>query len=293
VHLDELLQLEDRVRRKLALAAASVGVAEPPIQGGAVGEQVFSETRKEIDRIEREDPDIFEKGGTDSAAQTGEEYRQVLRKHLEGNPKRLLTELPWRAGSGMIKGTQSGHFFCAKVGDKAFLRFVPIEAQAGEDVIQEIGTCLRFIECDETTERELPDSSFDRAFEAWELARESIWGLWDYYTDPKNLQPKVRRLNREVDDFLQNNPPPEFDRERLECASDAVMGPWSRREENKLRAVWNEEYPSNEEKAKALVIAVEASGIEPYEVPEKYPKIDKEEVRLICWLAVQAESDGG
>ena len=106
------------MRRKLALAAASVGVAETPIQDGAQRDQSFSETREEIERILSEETDIFEKGGTDSAAQTGEEYRQELRKALNSNVRNDIVELPWKAGSGMVKGDRAGHFFCAKVGDQ-------------------------------------------------------------------------------------------------------------------------------------------------------------------------------
>ena len=40
--LDSLLMLEERVRRKLALAAASVGVADAPIEEGAQRDQSFS-----------------------------------------------------------------------------------------------------------------------------------------------------------------------------------------------------------------------------------------------------------
>jgi hypothetical protein len=68
------------------------------------------------------------------------------------------------------------------------------------------------------------------------------------------------------------------------------MSPWPRREENKLREVWKQEHPSNEAKAIALVDAVKATGIEPYEQPERYPKIEGDEVRLICWLAIRAET---
>lgn len=50
-----------------------------------------------------------------------------------------------------------------------------------------------------------------------------------------------------------------------------------------------EEHPSNQTKALALVEAVEATGIEPFEQPERYPKIEKEEVRLVCWLAIHAQ----
>jgi hypothetical protein len=59
------------------------------------------------------------------------------------------------------------------------------------------------------------------------------------------------------------------------------------REENKLRLVWKEEHSNIQAKAEALIKAVEDTGIEPFEQPDRYPKIDLDEVRLICWLAVQ------
>jgi hypothetical protein len=70
------------VRRKLAQAAASVGVETPPIEGARAGEQTFAETRDEIEKLRREDPTIFEDGGSEEAAQTGELYRQELRQAL-------------------------------------------------------------------------------------------------------------------------------------------------------------------------------------------------------------------
>ena len=67
------------------------------------------------------------------------------------------------------------------------------------------------------------------------------------------------------------------------------MSPWPMREESKLRVVWKEEFPTFQAKALALIKAVEDTGIEPFEQPERYPKIDLDEIRLICWLAVQAD----
>lgn len=287
--LDSLLNLEGRVRRKLALAAASVGVAQSPIQDGAQADLSFAETREEIEKIESEGTDIFEKGGTVSAAQTGEEYRQELRKALVANLKDTITDIPWKAGSGFVKGETAGHFFCAKVGAQTYLRFVPAAAETEEDVVEELGTCLRLIECEEDTDRYLPDSVREAAYRAWELAQENIWRNWDYFTDPKNLQPKVRKLNREVDAFLLDNPPTDVDRAKIDQVSETLMSPWPMREENKLRVVWKEEYPTYKAKALALIEAVEETGIEPFEQPERYPKIDLDEVRLICWLAIEEE----
>ena len=61
------------------------------------------------------------------------------------------------------------------------------------------------------------------------------------------------------------------------------------REEIKLREVWKEEHASNQDKARALIKAVQDTGIEPFEQPERFPKIEREEVRLVCWLAIQAD----
>ena len=289
--LDELLKLEDRVRRKLALAAASVGVADAPIEGSAVRDQSFSENREEIERIQREEADIFERGGTDSAAQTGEEYRQELRNALVTRRKDEILEIPWKAGSGMVKGDRSGLFFCAKVGARTFLRFVPEGATAPEEVVQEVGTCLRLIECSEETERVVGESTLERAFQAWDLARQNIHAWWDFYTDSKNLQPPVRKLNLLVEDFLLENPPAGMDQDELDEVSNTLLSPWPRREENKLREVWKQDFPSAQEKALALIQAVEETGIEPFEQPERFPKIGEDEVRLVCWLEVLAEPD--
>ena len=114
--LDRLLNLEQRILDKLAIAAASVGVAAP-IEGAAHGRQVFTETRDEIEKLLAEDASLYERGGTVGAAQTGEEYRQTLRKALEQDRERIV-RLPWKAGSGMVRGARRGVFFCAVVGER-------------------------------------------------------------------------------------------------------------------------------------------------------------------------------
>jgi len=287
-HLDELLKLEIRVRRKLMLAAASVGVPQTPIEEGATGAQIFTESRKEIEQIANETTEIFEKGGTAAAAQTGEEYRQELRKALSGDLRHNIADLPRMSGSGMVRGNRSGHFFCATIGPRVYLRFVPDDAQPDGNLIEELGTCLRLIECDETTPRIAPD--MERAYHAWELACAHIWKAWDFFTDSANLQPKVRKLNREVDEFLSENPALDVDQAKLDRISDILLSPWPLREENKLREVWKEEHPSDQNKALALIKAIEKTGLEPFEQPARFHKIEKDEVRLICWLRIQAES---
>ena len=64
--LDALLGLEARISRKIAMAAASVGIVSP-IESQSSENRDFSETREEIERLLAEDPSLYERGGTESA----------------------------------------------------------------------------------------------------------------------------------------------------------------------------------------------------------------------------------
>ncbi|MBI2822536.1 MAG: hypothetical protein HYX74_09955 [Acidobacteria bacterium] len=209
--IDALLNLEARVRRKLAQAAASVGVEDAPIEQGATGDQSFAETREEIEKLHRADASIYEAGGTEGAAQTGEEYRQELRRALERYGE-AIRGLPWRTGSGMRKGERAGHLFCAAAGDRIYLRFVP--RGPGDELIGELGTCLRLLECSEATPRVLSEEMALAAYDSWARARQSIFDAWTFETDPANLQPKIRKLNRDVAAFLRASPPPDVEGDR-------------------------------------------------------------------------------
>ncbi len=274
------------MRAKLARAAASVGIEVSPIERGAEGQQSFTESREEIEKLHRGDTSIYEAGGTESAAQTGEEYRQELRKALIRREAEIVG-LPWKAGSGLAKGQQRGHFFCVSVGDRIYLRFVPF---AGGQTVSEIGTCLRLIECQENTERVMPDDLRRGAYSAWERARQNIFAAWSYETNPANLQPKLRKLNRDVADFLRAHLPAGIEQARLDRCLDAVESPWSKREENLIRDVFKSAYASDEERARAVIEEVERIGLEPFQAPDALPPIQPDDIHLICWMAIEADA---
>lgn len=287
--LDAMLRLEERILRKLAMAAASVGVMRP-IEHAPTGEQVFTETREEIERLLKEDATLFERGGTAGAAQTGEEYRQTLRKALAEDRERI-TRMPWKAGSGMITGKERGVFFCAQVDDRTYLRFLRADEdwaprQGDGAVVSEAGTCLRLIECEPDTPRSVPDVLEDRIYDFWETARRNIWDSWMLQTDPVNLQPKVRPLNQRVAEFIRANPPIDHDAARVSQALDILESPWPRREETQLRGWFESEKLAGPEKAKDMVEQILTTGIEPYRQAPLLPPIELDDVQLICWMAV-------
>ena len=208
--LDALLALEERIRAKLAQAAASIGVESEVIPDGAVSNQVFTETREQIEALRREDAALLENNGEQANAYSGEEYRQELRQGLNEYGEEL-TSLPWACGSG-FKGLHRGHFFCAKIGDTPYLRFVPAD---GGDIIDDRLGCLRLITCEPSTERHLPDDLRMGAYAAWDKARDHIHAEWTFFTDPANVQPQVSSLLRRAAQHLRTNPPPDVTLENL------------------------------------------------------------------------------
>ena len=134
--LDDLLGLEEHLRRKLTQAAATVGVGA--VLPGQVGvDRDFTETREEIERLRREEAGLFERGGTRAGALSGEEYRQVLRQALEDAGLAAdIDRLGWGSGSGMAAlppGRGPGYVFCARVVDRErpLFRYVELAPASG------------------------------------------------------------------------------------------------------------------------------------------------------------------
>ena len=297
--LDRLLDLERRILDKLAMAAASVGVAAP-IEGAAQGGQVFTETREEIERLMAEDTSLYERGGTTGAAQTGEEYRQTLRKALETDHERTKN-LPWKVGSGMRKGLRRGVFFCAVVGresdfERTYLRFVTAgdgwRSQSSTDAIErEFGTCLRLIECVADTPTWYPEGLRERAHDFWDVARNDILLDWMRETDPANLQPYIRPLNRRIAAFIRANLPPDMPEERLNQALDILESPWPRREEVLLRDWFDAGQHEGVALSRFVVDQVLETGLEPVMPPQPLPPILPEDVELLCWMGIEQHGD--
>jgi hypothetical protein len=260
------------------------------VQGGAVGRQVFTEAREEIERLLHEDATLFERGGSGAAGQTGEEYRQTLRRAIEQNHHRV-PRMPWGIGSGMVKGAKQGVFFCASVGERTYLRFVPTDGKwhAFDDemrIVREIGTCLRLIECEEATPRHVPNALNEAVFDVWAVAQRDIWSAWMRETDPANLQPKVRPLNQRVAEFIRANRPPDDDGNVVNKALDILEAPWPRREEILLRDWFHDEATTGVDKARMLVNRILDTGLEPFNQPQLLPPIEPSDVELVCWMGL-------
>ncbi len=282
--LDALLDLESRVRRKLAQAAAAVGVEHEVIPGAATSDTVFTETREEIEALRHEDPTLFENAGEDPSAHSGEEYRQELRKGLERFGDRLMS-LPWAAGSGFRGGAQRGQFFCARIGDRVFLRFVP---EGGVDLVRDTLGCLRLITCGEDTPREISAEMGQHVYTAWEKARRDIFQEWSFATDPMNLQPKVRPVFRAAADHLRRYPPRGVVQQDIDRVIESVEAPWGVRIERQIRSALESSSTDPYALSAAIVRTVRELGLQPFTAPKPLPPIEENEVALVCWMSVDA-----
>jgi len=281
-YTEQLLRLVDRIKRKLALAARTIGEEAPPIVGGEKGTQVFSDTL-EIKELQNENSRIFEDGGTRSAAQSSEEYRQILRKELEIQ-KNNIENLTWHAGTFVKRSDIEGYVFFAKIGKKNFLRFVP--KNKNDKIIREIGTCLRYVECDPDTKLVHSKKLNQEVFDAWDRAQKDIFDEWNFFTDPQNLQPKVRKINRDIQEHLTKHYPQNIEDTNFNRALECLLSPCSIREEKILREILKDENIAPEEKSRLLIKKIEEIGLEPYKKVNTFPEINLNMINLVCWIGL-------
>jgi hypothetical protein len=303
--LEALLALEERIRRKLAQAAATIGIESEVVPGGAVSDRVFSETRAEIEALRLEDARLFETSGTDPAALSGEEYRQELRRAM-GILEDEIKRLPASAGSGFAGGRRDGNFFCARVGERVFLRFIrrgatmeEYEKEQGASsgdrraeeldapvVVGDTLTCLKLIHCEELTPRDLTEADHAEVYEAWSVARRDILEDWQWFTDPANLMPKVERLFRRMAEHVRRYPA-DLSQEEQDSLIETLEAPWDMRTRRAFGGIFDPEAKDPDEVTTRIREMVQERGMMPFRVPNALPIISEDEVRLVCWMAVK------
>jgi len=287
--LDDLLELEHRVKKKLRQAARSIGVTGGVIPDMDTLNQNFAEKVEDVESVYDEDKEFYESGGKSAAAYSGEEYRQELRKGLEERENQI-SGLPWAAGSG-FRGEHPGYFFSARIGDEVFTRFIPKGIEDEDEIVEDTLTCLKRIECTEETERAIPGEMRENLYDAWKTARANIYSQWQEQTDPQNVQPEIRKLFREVGEHLREHWPDDMIEDKLRETVESVEAPWGRRYEKELREVYEDESLGPVEKSRRLVGKVEELGLQPFQAPDPLPPIEEDEVKLVCWMIVAPRNE--
>ena len=289
--LDDLLNLEQRLRRKIAQAAATVGVGKI-LPDQASTDVVFAETREEIERLRNADASLFERGGTARGALSGEEYRQQLRQALENAElAERIQQLPWGSGSGMATATGDGpgYVFCIRVGDwpQPVFRYVSLADPADPEVVSDTLACLdrAYPAQGFDTPRALDDDTHRWLFDAWPVAASDVLEKWNHLADKANLEPRLPPALARAADIVRDHAPDRLTQEEIDRAVDTLSAPYPERTVRTLRAaIHGSTDPA--EQAELILGVIRDLGLEPYTPPEPLPEITEDDIHLVCWLAL-------
>lgn len=292
--LDALLELEARLEAKLALADAAVGAGEV-LPGRGPGHEVNLADDEVADEFER----LLDTGGS-SASLSGEEYRRRLFGGFDMEPlmRSDVLSLPFGSGSGFVNPAVqgNGYVFCIKIGagGKPWFRYVPTAedwtVRLGEDgasiVSSDTLISLRVADPqDAVAERWLPPDVYDKAFDAWEVARRDVYGVWKELTDPNAFQPDLPLSFRDAYSLVFQKGGYLGKDSQVKLASRLRSVP-SAKVSRQVRGALNQGR-TDEERIKLVTEVLDEAGITPPPPREPLPDIEEHEVRLVTWMAVQ------
>ncbi|SBS76655.1 Helicase, SNF2 family [uncultured Mycobacterium sp.] len=292
--LDELLALEERLERKLALADAAVGAGEV-LPGRGPGHEVNLADDQVVDEFEK----LLDAGGS-SASLSGEEYRRRLYDAFGMEPmlKTDVISLPYGSGSGFVNPVVhgNGYVFCIKIGqsEKPWFRYVPVSddwcIKYNEDgqpfVSPDTLIALRAADpLHGTAERWLPDTVYDKAFDAWEVARNSAYDAWNELTDPNAFQPDLPLAFRDAYTLVLQRGGYLGRESQIELANRLRSVP-SAKVSRQVRGALNQGR-TDEERITLVAEVLDEAGITSPPPREPLPGVEKHEVRLVTWMAVR------
>jgi hypothetical protein len=123
-------------------------------------------------------------------------------------------------------------------------------------------------------------------FEAWALAQEHIYHSWSWLTDVANLQPDVPLALREATELVANHGS-HLGVERQRDLVQRLNGRWDKRIVDRVREIVRTEAAATE-RLEELIEFVSEAGLEAPPPPVPLPVIERDDVRLVCWMAVLA-----
>jgi len=278
--LNELLELEERLRRKIAQANAAIGVETGILPGDRPVERVFDDTRAEIERVAAEDASLIEEKEAELDAFSGEVFREELRQALMMARERELRSMPWGVGSGFAANRQHGVVFAARAGSRVEWRMVP-DGDGG--LSSDRLALLGHARCGPDTVRHLPDPIRPRLFELWDRARDAILADRRNELDPAKRQAAVPKAQRDAVALLLNAT--SVDPAVQDRVVEALQAPWPMTVGRSLRAILDRTDASNAAKAEQIVAYVESEGLRAPEIPVE-PPIERDDVHLVCYQVV-------
>lgn len=139
------------------------------------------------------------------------------------------------------------------------------------------------------TERHLSDEPRNRVQQAWQEARDDIFSQWHRQVEPWTVQPDGPKILREVEEHLSEHAPTNTEEGGAERAAKSVGAPLSRREQHEFREIYDDDGLGPVEMTNLGVGKGAELGLEPFESPNHKPRIRKEAIQVICWVAISEE----
>jgi hypothetical protein len=295
------LGLEATLQRKIAYANAAIGTGTvlPDQISDPTVEVLFQDTERSIRHLFNEDNTLLLEGGG-SDALSGEEYRRRLGKALgDSYVRRAVRELPFGAGSGFRSRRvgQAGYVFCSRIGDhpEPWFRFVaadrdswlPLDKSNGDPWISDDTlTCLIAADPDNGSEEQIVgEAALAGVFAAWERAQGDIYAKWTRLTDPANLQPQIEKALRDAIELVAKHgnflgPSVQDD------LMARLNGRWQNTVVRSVREVVRNEEISTRDRVLRLQEFVLEAGLPIPEQPKPLVPVRREDVRVVCWMAV-------
>jgi len=285
--LEEALQLEAKVRAKIAAANAAVGMESQVLEDVGVEERAYADELEDLkdlaDRIAAGDESLLDEGeGPGSSTFVAEEYRARLRRLRDEGEVDRIKQLPWGVGASITKdNVPPGVFFAAqtKTGER-YWRFV----QDDDSLVAEELQMLRRIDPEGAA---AADRSHD--LEAlWQIAAEDICLEHNERLDPRKTEERLQASQRWALETLRN---PDLPRDERYNFADGALSVGRdqlvRRELSAVRRALADGEIGLHGAADAIVATVDKFGLRPAEPPTRVlTPIEADDLGVVCWMEV-------
>jgi len=286
--LEEILKLEARIKAKVAAANAAVGMENPVLSGVPTESKVYADLKGFTERLAAGDPSLTEEeDGFESGSFVGEEFRaRLLRAFAEGEITRLRS-LPWGIGAAFVRsGISTGVFFaCRTRSGERYWRFVSRDG----DIVREDLRMLQLIESSSAPGVSVPeDIDLQTLFD---VAAEDICDMHNQQADPTTQQERIPASQRWALAILRRPevpPDPEYD--EADLALGVGRGATVRRALSQRRRAYQAGGLTVTECARKILEVVNSFGLEPSTPPPPPSLISKNDLGVVCYQVVCADS---
>ena len=308
--LDAMLDLYDRLLRKISYANVSVGMEAPVFEDAAAVERNFADTAETIRAVAGEDVRVLDDAEAQLDAFSGEEFRMELRAALAAQRLRELRAMPHGAGSGFRDGNlpegTRGVFFGVRLllgqrtepseVDERAWRYVDL-ATPDRPVVDELEILAR-IRCDEGTPRELPERIEATLYDLWSSAQYDVLREYARRMDPAQGESRVPAsqawaievLASEASALTEHDVPMRAIR-NAGAALSVPRSPLVRRRLSTLRRDLRGGDETPLAAARGILDVVESEGLRPVEddgIRATPASLTPERVRLICFQVISS-----